>query len=807
MDIPRLASAAECIGCTACASRCPKNAIYMQRASDGFLRSKTDAEQCIQCGACTKACPVLQQNNNANISSPSCYTGWVTDDEKRLASSSGGAFTALAEQVLTQGGCVFGVALLENLTAAHICVESADELSKLRGSKYIPSSLGTAFRDAEKQLKTGRRVLFSGTPCEIAGLLSYLRKNYDNLLTCDLSCHGTPSQKLFEKYIAYINSKTGSSVVHVQFRNKETGWLNFSLKSNTAGNGASLSIPVWQDPFMQGFLSNAALKPACYGCRWHEPHQADITLADAWGIHQLRPEWDHTKGVSLMLAHTEKGKAALRHATDCGTLFLQKENEEDAAMLIQANEGLVHRPIPIPNRRKRFLQDLESDLPLTSVLDKHLTSAHPRKLRKDVGIIGLWMTCNYGAVLTDFALYRLLQAMGYDPILLDHSLASGRIPQFMDPATPFRRFLKEQQIETSQPLDTGADMDALNDSIDTFMVGSDQMWHIALWEKPELRPLIEYYLLNFVRPDKKKIAFASSFGTDKVSASTKTRKWEMALLRLFDSVSVREDSGAHILKQYYGVQAPVVLDPVFLCDRNLFDEVAAGSKLDENDYICSYVLDNRPEFRELENQLSQKTGCRIKHLTNPDAQNNGDFILHNLNDNMGIPEWIYYISHCRYLITDSYHGVCFAIIYNKPFTAIGNAKRGLTRFESLLRLLKLSHRLQLPGHIRDLDEDVDWNAVNLILAEQKALALHVLEKALHSPRTKHIRHLNEQAWKARRLFKLVTKGIMCGRWINAAMRGTCHALLAGLHINAKRHQELRAHHGSKRREIARQIAA
>ena len=812
MPIPALASATTCTGCSACANRCPQNAIQMSWTSDGFLRPSVQPEACIRCGLCMKVCPVLQKKENCSIPSTCCYTGWITNEQKRKESSSGGVFTALAERVLEKGGCVFGVALQPDLTAAHICVEDIPSLAKLRGSKYIPSNIAGTFRQAEQMLKKGRYVLFSGTPCEIAGLRTFLRKDYVNLLTCDIACHGAPSHLLFEKYLKFMERMEGSKVSHVSFRNKDSGWLNYSLKSSFEQGEDAFTSAAWSDPFMQGFLSNAALKPACYGCQWHAPHQADLTLADAWGIHTVRPEWDHQNGISLILAHTEKGRNALQEARESSILFLHEENEENAEKLIAANEGLVHQPTPIPRRRERFLKSLEGYHPLPAVLDEHLTSCSPRKLRKDVGIIGLWMTCNYGAILTDFALYRLLQDMGYDPILLDHSLASGSIAQFMDPETPFRRFLREEGIETTRPLNTGSDVEELNDSIDTFMVGSDQMWHIALWEKPELKPLIAYYLLDFVRPDKRKIAFASSFGTDKVSATPETRQWEASLMRLFDSISVREDSASYILKQYYGVQAPQVLDPVFLCSRRYFDQVVEGcSAQEDSNFICSYVLDNRPEIRAFETQLSEQMGCKVVHLTDPETKQNEDFFLNNLRNDIGVPEWLYYISHCQYLITDSYHGMCFAIIYNIPFTAIGNAKRGLTRFESLLRLVGLSNRLITPGQQLDIQPDIDWSTVNQILAEHKERSTQLLTSALTAPRKLHTQQANDAAWAMRSYSPRPTqspqqsRAKLYGQWLNAATRGLAHLLLARLHINSGHHHKLRMYHGKRRREISNEL--
>ena len=274
----------------------------------GFAYPMVDTSVCIGCGRCETVCPIL---NPAKENSPLAVIGAKNRDESvRRTSSSGGTFFELAKEIISRGGIVYGCALDSELVARHIGVETEEDLSALKGSKYVQSDVGATYREVKKHLIDGREVLYSGTPCQIAGLKNYLGKEYENLLLVDVLCHGVPSPGVFEDYLAYLGEKFGAKPVSVNFRNKEKSWkrLYFDVKFD---NGKRYFTFCGYDRYMSMFLNNISLRPSCYDCRFTTVNrQGDITLGDFWGIGRKHPERDDDKGISLIIVNSEKGERA-----------------------------------------------------------------------------------------------------------------------------------------------------------------------------------------------------------------------------------------------------------------------------------------------------------------------------------------------------------------------------------------------------------------------------------------------------------------------------------------------------------------
>ncbi len=304
----------DCSGCSACANICPKNCIKMERDEMGFAYPEVDADVCINCGRCEKVCPILSP---AKENSPLSVKGAKNRDESvRRTSSSGGTFFELANDIISRGGIVYGCALDDKLVARHIGVETLDGLSALKGSKYVQSDVGATYREVKKHLISGREVLYSGTPCQIAGLKNYLGKSYDNLLLVDVLCHGVPSPGVFADYLDYLSERFGAKPISVNFRNKEKSWkrLYFEVKFD---NGKRYFTFCGYDRYMSMFLNNISLRPSCYDCRFTTVNrQGDITLGDFWGIGRKYPERDDDKGISLIIVNTENGEKAYGEISD-----------------------------------------------------------------------------------------------------------------------------------------------------------------------------------------------------------------------------------------------------------------------------------------------------------------------------------------------------------------------------------------------------------------------------------------------------------------------------------------------------------
>ncbi len=345
----------KCSGCHACAEICPKKCIQMVSDDEGFWYPKVEETECIHCGLCEKSCPIIMPCAPASEDVLTAYAAIYQEEPIRLKSSSGGVFSALATYVLQQGGVVFGAAFDENFNVVHKCVEGIEELDCLRGSKYVQSKIGNSYRQAEDFLRAGRLVLFSGTPCQVEGLLSYLRKPYENLITQDLICHGVPSPMVWQKYIEYRRMQAnGGSIEEISFRSKNTGWKGYSttfffeagLKYQAAHN---------QDPMMQVFLKNLCLRPSCYDCAFKtKARRSDITLADFWGIQNVLPDIDDDKGTSLVIIQSEKGKEIFQKIE--GAILAVKI---DLDVAISYNSAMI-KSSPLPKKRDAFLKEIES---------------------------------------------------------------------------------------------------------------------------------------------------------------------------------------------------------------------------------------------------------------------------------------------------------------------------------------------------------------------------------------------------------------------------------------------------------------
>lgn len=316
-----------CSGCFACANICPKQCITMESDNEGFWYPRVDQSSCIQCNLCEQVCPMLCLEKAT--SKPVAYAAYNKDLKVRMSSSSGGIFTLLAENVLNQDGAVFGACFDDKFQVVHRYAEEKEKLSQFRGSKYVQSKIGDTYKKAKDFLDIGRLVYFSGTPCQIAGLKSYLKKEYENLICQDVICHGVPSPKVWKKYIDFREEIAGASAHRITFRRKDHSWERYSMSFQFC-NGVEYEQPLDKDRMMQIFLRNVCLRPSCYHCKFKIPHvQSDITLADYWGIKHIHPEMFDDKGTSLVLIHSTRGQNLF---TDIKEKIIYKETNIEYAL-------------------------------------------------------------------------------------------------------------------------------------------------------------------------------------------------------------------------------------------------------------------------------------------------------------------------------------------------------------------------------------------------------------------------------------------------------------------------------------------
>lgn len=295
---------AQCCGCTACKSICPKQAIEMVEDEHGFLYPKINQEKCINCGLCKKAC--FYQSGykvlDGYLDKIETYAIKHKDLKVRITSQSGGAFTVLSNEILRQNGIIYGVGYKNDFKVCYKRVETKEQRDELRGSKYVQSEVGDIFKQVKSDLESGKKVLFSGTPCHVAGLAKFI-KNKENLFLVDIVCHGTPSPKIFSNYISYLEKKYNGKVEQFNFRDKSFGW-NTHIESFVI-NGKKIVQTIYTDLFYKHIM----LREACYNCQFTNlDRSSDITIADCWGIEKNRPDINDNKGVSLVIVNTKKGK-------------------------------------------------------------------------------------------------------------------------------------------------------------------------------------------------------------------------------------------------------------------------------------------------------------------------------------------------------------------------------------------------------------------------------------------------------------------------------------------------------------------
>ncbi|KAF1086364.1 F420H2 dehydrogenase subunit F [Sporotomaculum syntrophicum] len=343
----------ECCGCTACMSICPKKAITMIPDEEGFLYPSINHELCIECDLCKQVCPFSDTyKTSGNYDQPLVYAAKHKDDNVRMNSSSGGMFTAISDYILDIDGVVYGAAFDEKFVVRHQKAETAEERNKFRGSKYVQSNLIGVFEDIKKELKKERTVLFTGTPCQNAGLRSYLNKNYEKLILCDIVCHGTPSPLIFEKFIRYCGHKNRSSIKEYYCRFKGNGWHSHTEKAVYA-NGKEDSTSLLSQSYKALFYSHVALRPACHNCKFcNFSRPSDITFGDFWGIEKSMPDFDDNIGVSLLLINSSKGQELFQRISK--NLCYRKSNTTDC---LQHN---LHTPSQPSPRRNKFWQDYKN---------------------------------------------------------------------------------------------------------------------------------------------------------------------------------------------------------------------------------------------------------------------------------------------------------------------------------------------------------------------------------------------------------------------------------------------------------------
>lgn len=394
-----------CCGCTACVEVCPKQCIAMREDEKGFLYPYVDTSKCIDCKLCEMVCPVI---NQAEPREPlKVFAAKNTNEEVRLKSSSGGIFSMIAERIIKNGGVVFGARFNEQWEVVHDFADTIEGLGAFRGSKYVQSRIGNNFKKAEFFLKNGREVLFTGTPCQIAGLQRFLRKDYPNLLTVDVICHGVPSPLVWRDYLKHIICPKGenrkntvslslneiSNLSSISFRDKMTGWkkYGFIVRTKSTLKTDKKSVLTFKDNilcheilqqniFLRGFLQNLYLRPSCYKCPSRNfKSNSDFLLGDFWNIDSINKEINDDKGISLVFALSFKALAFIKEME--GFIPVAKQF---FTPIYNSNKNIFANEIESNNSKTFWREYLENKMEITECIKNNTHYSRMQRLKDNI---------------------------------------------------------------------------------------------------------------------------------------------------------------------------------------------------------------------------------------------------------------------------------------------------------------------------------------------------------------------------------------------------------------------------------------
>lgn len=671
-----LAKNINCTGCGACANICMCHAISMEYDTEGYLKPYIDDKKCIGCQHCIEVCPVLKKNKTLTEQAQ-CYAAWGPDNV-RLNSSSGGAFAVIAQYIIEQGGYVFGAVWSEDFFCYHIGINNMEQIPKLKYSKYVQSNTRETFREVKKLLKQNIPVVYFGTPCQIAGLNEYLgdKRNHDKFIAVDLICFSAPSNIQFRKY---LQENYGiDKVQNVTFREKTRhGWSPVGYKIELK-NGTTIYPEYNEDYYQQAFHSVLARNDVCEKCKFSGfPRQGDLTLGDFWGVEQHDPSWNDGNGTSAIFVNSSKGKSLMKQ--------IEKKFKRIQAVPVEWTLNKGNR-LSDDGRgghiRKIYFERLLKKRSFNHAVEWALKNKH------DIGLVCV-MNHNIGNNLTNFALYQYLSDQNYMVLMIDaptDALLVEKLDLFLK--NPYFSFdIAENYVDKKS-------LAELNELCSFFILGSDQLL------RNQFIQITKYHTcLDWVSSEKFKITYAASFGVDEFEGAEHDIEKVKYFMKRIQKISVREKSGVGIMKNYFAREAEWVLDPVFLCDIKYYDIMAQLGifRIPTEAFVGAYILDPTLDKKKAIKKIANLR-TNGKELVVLDAEvHYQESVKEELNilSQPKVEEWLAVIKNCNFFITDSFHGLCFALIFQKPFCVIfqEDSWRGIPRIQSLLELLDLQERM------------------------------------------------------------------------------------------------------------------
>ncbi len=710
----------ECLGCAACFNICPADSITMEPDEEGFFKPVINEDTCVRCGACERVCPQLDRTPSENKADPKCFA-LHADDEVMKVSSSGGVFTTLANYVFAKGGYVCGAAFDDDfMGVSHIMISSPEEMYKVRGSKYVQSKPGTIYKQVKEKLKDGSTVLFSGTPCQVTALLSYLGKPHKNLITVDFPCGGTPSENVFRMYQEEF--RNGRTPVAINFRAKEYASWGMGAIETKFSDGTKNVAKANKDPYMNGFLRNVFKNKACIKCGYAEvPRYADFTMGDFWNIDKYVTDREFENGCSCMLLNNEKAEKIFEEIKAQYTYLRPMP-----ISLLRRFNRLANGVRPSP-ARDRFFSLIKKGMPFRKAVDYAMNS------KFDVALSGCWTVKNYGGVLTYYALYNIMKSMGKEVTMVECRRINS------EPATPVPVAFRVNpypaydicRIHTSLE-----DQREINLRVPNYVIGADQVWNPRLFNEIALKS----YNFDYTSDWRKRIAYATSFGTEAFRGTPEQEKTFKNHISRFDYISVREKSGTRILDEMGIHGSEWMLDPVLLATPEMFEPLFENTTdCVHNNYMFSYLT--TPDVHKYGiDKFAKKFNLPHICSMNYGRERIDPFLAkwpYPYVENLKVEDWLSYLKNCDYLLTDSFHACCFAILYKKNFVFIKGGMSddyGFNRMTTLLGHFGMMDRVALTVEEAmnnpHFMEPIDYEPVYEILEKERKRCYTWLKNAL-----------------------------------------------------------------------------
>ncbi len=661
------------------------------------------------------------------------------NDKLIQKSSSGGMFAELAYYVLSQNGIVFGCTMErieEGFDVKHIYIDNEKDLYKLQGSKYVQSRIGNTFKQAKEFIEQGRLVLYSGTPCQIAGLKAFLKHDFNNLLTVDLSCTGTPSLKLFNDYVKFLENKFKKKIINFEFRNKEKmGWACGNALI-TFENGKQKILYNNISSYLYFFMNGISEQERCFSCKYTGINRiSDLTVADAWGIEQEYPEllkskFIKDKGISLVLVNTNKGE-----------LFFNKIKDSVIYEDININKlRKYNHPLRHPSRKnelsEKYLEEYKIDgyeglerlfrqnigkkffyyilKNCTPKFIKNIIKLFICKQKVDCVLMTWNHLKNYGAILTAYALKKSINDLGFSVKVIKFTEDDKYI------AKPFNN---KYCVYTEKKYLSTKDFSKLTKVTNTYIVGSDNQFNINLFHKG-----LYLSLGAFLPQSIKKISISTSMSLEKIDAPEIEISTMKTLLKRFDYLSVREYNSVEIIKNTFDCDADWVIDPVFYLDKQDYIDLVKDSNINAKNKILQYVLYPTKETDKILEKIRTKQGNEYVDFAGNEVSTKSI-----KNKFIKVEDWLKAIIDSKLIVTDSFHGICFAIMFNKPFVCIKN-NHAFIRFKSLFKMFELENVVTENADNIIYNESYDFEKIQNIIQERSNFVKNKLVKILTEPK-------------------------------------------------------------------------